>query len=146
MKQIMRTSTDRLRHTVFFELILLIICVPLLSLLLDQPMGHVGAVSLMLSLAGATWNYVYNYLFDHALIRLNKPLYPRSTKLRTVHAVAFELTLLFITVPAVMIMMNFSFMQAVMLDIGFVFFVPVYAFAYNIAYDRIFPLPTANAV
>ncbi|WP_074217041.1 PACE efflux transporter [Halodesulfovibrio marinisediminis] len=142
----MRTSTDRLRHTVFFELILLVICVPLLALLLNKPMGHVGAVSLMLSLAGATWNYIYNYLFDHALVRLNKPLYPRSGLLRTFHAVLFELSLLVITIPAVMIMMNLSFMQALMIDIGFVAFVPVYAFVYNIAYDRLFPLPTAETV
>jgi len=110
---------------------------------LGKPVEEIGAMSVMLSLAGASWNYMYNYLFDHALVRLNKPLYPRSGMLRVLHAILFEITLLVITVPAVMLMLNFSFMKALMVDIGFAAFVPVYAFGYNIVYDRVFPPPVA---
>jgi len=140
----MRTPKDRLRHTIFFELFLLLLCVPVMSFALGKPMEEIGIMSLVLSLVGASWNYMYNYLFDHALVRLNKPLYPRSGMLRLIHAVFFELTLLIITVPTIMLQLNYTFMQALMVDIGFVVFVPVYAFAYNMMYDRVFPPPVAE--
>lgn len=144
MTIVMRTPKDRLRHTLLFEFFLLLLCIPIMTFALGKPAEEVGAMSVMLSIAGASWNYMYNYLFDHALVRLNRPLYPRSGMLRIIHAVLFEITLLLITVPAVMLMLNFSFMKALMVDIGFAAFVPVYAFGYNMVYDRVFPPPVAE--
>lgn len=99
MTIVMRTPKDRLRHTLLFEFFLLLLCIPIMTFALGKPAEEIGAMSVMLSIAGASWNYMYNYLFDHALVRLNKPLYPRSGMLRIIHAVLFEITLLIITVP-----------------------------------------------
>ena len=137
----MRTHMDRLRHTILFECLLLAICIPLLSLVLHQPAGHIGALSVMLSLAAMGWNYAYNLLFDHGLKRLGKPLYPRSLRLRIVHACLFELGLLFVTIPGVMYWMNYSLFQAFALDLSFLLMVPVYTVLFNGCYDKFFPVP-----
>ncbi|WP_082936417.1 PACE efflux transporter [Halodesulfovibrio spirochaetisodalis] len=141
MNSEMRTTKDRLRHTVLFELLLLTICVPLMTYALGKPAKDVGLMSIFLSMTGATWNFCYNIIFDHVLIRLGVPLYPRNKPLRIIHSVLFELTLLTVTIPAVMFMLNYTFIEAFMVDISFVVLVPVYAFAFNLLYDRVFPPP-----
>ena len=137
----MRTHKDRLRHTLLFECTLLAICIPFLAWILQQPASHIGLLSLMLSLAAMGWNYLYNLLFDHGLEWLGKPLYPRSLSLRIIHAVLFELGLLFVTIPAVMYWMNYSLIQALALDLSFIAMVPFYTVFFNSYYDRIFPVP-----
>ncbi len=141
MKPNMRTTGDRLRHTLLFEVLLIMICVPTLSILLDKPMHTTGGLSLTVSLTAMTLNYIYNYLFDHALVRLGKPLYPRGRRLRMFHSVFFELFLFVFTAPMIMYALDYTFIQAVIFDIGFIIAVPIYAYIFNVTYDRIFPVP-----
>jgi len=140
----MRTHKDRLRHTILFECLLLAICIPFLSWALHQPAGHIGTLSVMLSLAAMGWNYAYNLLFDHGLKRLGRPLYPRSLRLRIVHACLFELGLLFVTIPGVMYWMNYSLLHALALDLSFLLMVPVYTVFFNGCYDKFFPVSIAQ--
>lgn len=136
----MRTHKDRLRHTLLYECLLIAVSIPLLSWVFQRPATHIGLLSVMLSFTAMGWNYLYNLLFDHALKRLGKPLYSRSLFLRIIHAGLFEVGLLFVTVPAVMCWMGFSFFQALALDLSFMIIVPVYTIIYNGCYDRIFPV------
>ena len=140
MKTTMRTPGDRLRHCLLFEIILLAICVPLLSWVTQEPMEKMGAMSIGLSLMAMVWNGVYNVLFDHLLLRLNRPLYPRSLAMRIGHALLFEAGLLFVTIPSVMWWLEISFVHALMIDLGFVVVTPIYAVAFNGFYDRLFPV------
>jgi len=140
MNTTMRTTGDRIRHTLFFELFLLMICTPLFSWVLKKPMETMGTISLTMSLIAMGWNYAYNILFDHALLRLGKPLYPRSFPLRMGHALLFELGLMFATIPVIMWWLNFSFVKALMFDLAFLVIVPIYAIIFNGLYDRIFPV------
>jgi uncharacterized membrane protein len=141
MKPGMRSSKDRLRHTLLFEISLLVIFVPLTVWLFDKPLTHMGGMSIAMSLIAMIGNYIYNLLFDHALILMGKPLYPRVLRLRLVHAVFFEITLLFISVPMVMWVMEFGFVKALAFDLAFMLVVPLYTVFYNWAYDSIFPPP-----
>lgn len=138
----MRTPKDRLRHTLLFELLLLAICVPLTAALLDKPMHTMGMLSLMLSLSAMTWNYFYNVAFDHALLRLGRPLYPRSARLRFAHASLFEVGFMAVSVPMVMWWLGFGFIKAFAYDAVFMVAVPLYAVAFNWAYDVVFPPPS----
>lgn len=140
----MRTPKDRLRHTILFELLLLVICVPFTALILDKPMHTMGMLSLMLSLSAMTWNYLYNVAFDHALLRLNRPLYPRSARLRFFHASLFEVGFMGVSVPMVMWWLDFGFIQAFVYDAAFMVAVPLYAVAFNWTYDVVFPPPSAQ--
>jgi len=139
----MRSTTDRIRHSIFFELIALVISVPLASWILGKELLKIGVLSIVLSLAAMLINYFFNLLFDHVLLWMRRPLNVRPVWLRVLHALLFELSLLILTVPLVAWWLGMTLLAAFLIDIGFVLFFLVYAFVYNWAYDILFPIPTA---
>ncbi len=139
----MRSSLDRIRHALFFEGLLLFFTIVILTGALNQSAAHIGTFGIIMAVLAMVWNYIYNYAFDHALVYLNRPLYPRNWKLRAFHSMAFELGLMLASVPLTMVWMNFNFIQALTLDIAFSIAVLIYTFIFNYAYDMIFPVPQA---
>lgn len=137
----MRTLRDRIRHMILFELLLVVVCTPLLSLILGREPTEVGGLTLVLSVAAMLCNLGYNYVFDRALLKLDRPLYPRSLRLRVLHSVLFEVLLLFVLSPLIMVWMGYGLWQSVALELGFALFVPVYALGFNWGYDLLFPAP-----
>ncbi len=137
----MRSLRDRICHVLLFELLLIVVCTPILSAFMDEDAAVVGMLAIGLSVAAMLCNLGFNYAFDRLLGVLGRPLYPRSFLLRLVHSVSFELVLMLVTVPLVMVWMGCSFLQALALDLGFALFVPVYALGFNWSYDRVFPPP-----
>lgn len=135
----MRTFRERLMHAVMFELMLLLICVPLISIIFNRSMSNAGTMSLALSLTAMVCNYIYNYAFDRILLALKRHLYPRSFKLRAVHSVLFEIFLLFFSLPLIMWWLDLSFYKALMLDVSMACFVPFYALGFNWLFDIVLP-------
>ena len=138
----MRTGADRLRHTLGFEGLGLMISIPLFSLLTGQPVDHLGPLAIGLSLLATGWNYLYNLLVDHWMVRQLGRLEKRLIE-RVLHALLFELGLLLVVLPLTALWLGISLWQALWLDIGFSLFFVLYAFGYNLAYDRLFPLPAS---
>lgn len=138
----MRTGADRLRHTLGFEVLGMMISVPLFSLLTGQPVDHLGPLAIGLSLLATGWNYLYNLLVDHWMLRQLGRLEKRLIE-RVLHALIFELGLLLVVLPLTALWLGISLWQALWLDIGFSLFFVLYAFGYNLAYDRLFPLPVS---
>ena len=136
----LRSTPDRVRHAVMFELLLVAIFVPLGAYFVDQSMLRVGALGIGLSLVAMASNYLFNIAFDHALLALHKPLQPRSFRLRALHATLFEVTLLVFSVPMVAYALEIDLLSALLLDVGFLFITPIITFAYNWAYDVVFPM------
>ena len=136
----MRTGADRLRHTLGFEGLGLMISIPLFSLLTGQPVDHLGPLAIGLSLLATGWNYLYNLLVDHWMLRQLGRLEKRLIE-RVLHALLFELGLLLVVLPLTALWLGISLWQALWLDIGFSLFFVFYAFGYNLAYDHLFPLP-----
>lgn len=101
-----------------------------------------GLLSLGLSFLAMAWNYAYNIIFDHSLLKLGRPLYPRSFKLRLLHAILFELGLLLATTPIFMYVFGLSLWQALLTELGFTVTVPIIAVIFNYFYDWVFPPPT----
>lgn len=128
-------------HTLLFEFILLGICTPAIALIFNRSFSHTGMLSLGMSLTAMVCNGLYNYGFDRALIRLKHPLYPRSFRMRCLHAVLFEVFLMVFTLPMIMLWMDVSFIYALTLDLSFAVFVPVYALGFNWIYDVLIPAP-----
>jgi len=141
----MRSLWGRIGHSLAFELVLLLVCTPILALIFNKSLAHTGALSISLSLMAMVGNGVYNYIFDRILLALDRPLYPRSFKLRCIHSVCFELFLMIFTLPLVMWWMTLSFLKALAVDLGFAMFVPLYALVFNWVYDRLVPAPAAKA-
>jgi len=136
----MRTTADRIRHTIGFEVIGLIIFVPFASWLFSFEMVDIGGLAIFFSLLAAGWNYVYNIGFDRALLAIRGSI--KKTHLdRVLHAVLFEGGLLIVTLPIIAWWLNVSLWQAFMMDLSMVLFYLVYAWLYNIGYDHFFPVP-----
>ena len=138
----MRTNLDRIRHALLYEVLFLILLIPLGAVSLKQTQTQVGAICI----AGAMyWNYIFNLAFDKNLLALKRPLCPRGLLLRTTHALLPEGSLLLISIPALIWWLEISVLQALTIDLGFILLTPGYTLLYNWGYDYIFPI-NENAV
>lgn len=136
----MRKSWDRVRHALLFEIFGLILVVPLGALVFAMPMHDIGVVGLVSATLAMLWNYVYNWMFDTALQRTTGTTL-KSVRIRVVHAVLFELGLLIVLMPFIAWYLGISLLHALVMDISFALFYMGYAFVFNWAYDKAFPLP-----
>ncbi|RUT35052.1 PACE efflux transporter [Arsenicitalea aurantiaca] len=136
----MRTVRDRIRHALSFEIIGLMLVTPLGAIAFHMPMHHIGVVSLVGATIATAWNYVYNWLFDHAMVRIAGTV-RKTVAVRVLHAVLFELGLLAVLLPFIAWYLGISLIDALIMDIAFALFYMVYAFVFNWGYDRVFPLP-----
>ncbi|OKH88978.1 PACE efflux transporter [Thalassospira sp. TSL5-1] len=137
----MRTTLDRIRHALSFEIIGLLIVIPLGGWVFDFGMAEVGVVALVSATIATLWNYLFNLVFDHILRRLKGDTV-KSLALRVFHAITFEAGLLTVLMPFIAWYLDVSLWHAFTMDISFSAFYLVYAFVFNWAYDVIFPVPT----
>ena len=136
----MRSPLDRLRHALSFEIIALLLIVPLGAVAFGMPAHHIGAVGLAGATLATAWNIIYNYGFDRALRRLTGTT-RKSLRVRALHAILFELGLLVALLPVIAWMLDLSLWRALAMDASFAGFYIAYAFVFNWGYDRLFPLP-----
>ncbi|TIX90238.1 PACE efflux transporter [Rhizobium sp. P44RR-XXIV] len=143
----MRSFKDRVRHAVMFELIGLAIFTPGAALLFEQPLEHMGIVGIISATAATVWNFVFNIGFDRAMMHLRGSV-QKTIPIRIAHTALFEAGLIVVLIPFIAWYLGISLMTALAMDIAIVAFYLVYAFFFNIAYDRVFPigmLPTPQA-
>ena len=136
----MRTVKDRIRHTLGFEIIGLIIFVPLASWLFGFDIQSIGLIAVAASIIATLWNYFYNLLFDHSMLKLRGNVH-KTVPLRMLHAFLFEGGLLLLFLPIIAWHLGISFWQAFLMDITMATFYLVHAFLYNWIYDNVFPMP-----
>jgi uncharacterized membrane protein len=140
MGSIMRSKWDRVRHTLSFEIFGLALITPLGAFVFDMHASDMGFVGVVSATVATAWNYLYNLGFDHLMQRrLGTTL--KTPLLRVAHAVLFELGLLVALLPFIAWYLGITLWQALVMDISIALFYVVYAFCFNWAYDRIFPLP-----
>ncbi|MBB6464400.1 PACE efflux transporter [Aminobacter carboxidus] len=135
----MRTTLDRVRHAISFELIGLALVTPLGAWAFDMPMGDIGVVAIVSATIATIWNYLFNLGFDHLLVAI-KGSVKKSLKVRVAHAVLFEVGLLAVLMPFIAWYLGISLLQALLMDASFALFYMVYAFVFNWAYDRVYPV------
>lgn len=135
----MRSPLDRLRHALSFEILALILVVPLGAVAFGIPMHDIGVVSVVSATLATLWNIVYNFAFDVALKRFTGTTL-KKVKVRVLHAVIFEIGLLIVLMPFIAWYLGVSLWQAFVMDLSFALFYVIYAFGFNWAYDKIFPL------
>lgn len=136
----MRSTRDRIRHAISFELIALFIVTPLGALAFSKPLFDIGVIAIGGATIATGWNYLYNLGFDHLMQHMTGST-RKTPAIRVIHAVLFELGLLIALLPFVAWYMDISLWEALVMDVAFALFYVVYAFTFNWAYDRIFPLP-----
>lgn len=136
----MRKTVDRIRHAAGFEISALIIATPLGAVLYDKPLADMGLVALISASLAALWVYVYNLLFDLAMLRLRGTVI-KTVAIRVLHAILFEVGMLLLLLPFIMWYLDIPLLEAFLMDVGFAVFYMVYAFVYNWVYDVVFPIP-----
>ncbi|MDO9405876.1 MAG: multidrug/biocide efflux PACE transporter [Polaromonas sp.] len=130
---VQKTVRERFVHALVFELLAIAICAPLGAWLLGYSLAHMGALTLMISLAAMVWNMIFNALFDRAQRRLG---FDRNLWARGAHAVLFEVGLLLIIVPLAAWWLDISLVKAFFLDIGVALFFLPYTFLFNLGWDH----------
>lgn len=140
----MRTTRDRIRHAISFELIGLALVTPLGAWVFGMPMTDIGVVGIGAATIATIWNYVYNLGFD-AIMQRRTGGTRKGIAIRVLHAVLFEAGLLVVLMPLIAWYLGIGLFQAFLMDVGFAAFYMVYAFVFNWSYDRVFPLPAWQA-
>lgn len=136
----MRTTRDRLRQAISFEVIGLLISVPLAAFAFGFDTGKTGVLGVVGATMATTWNYLFNLMFDHGLKRLTGST-RKSLRARLLHAVSFELGLMLAFLPIIAWWMEIDLFEALLVDIAFVVFYLLYAFIFTWCYDTVFPDP-----
>jgi uncharacterized membrane protein len=126
-------------YVVSFELIAIVLASTLLRLLSDSPAGTAGITAAASSAIAMAWNYVYNALFEAWEARQARK--GRSLLRRGVHAIGFEAGLVTMLVPLFAWVLGVSLLVALMLNAAMIVFFLVYAFLFNLVFDRVFGLP-----
>jgi uncharacterized membrane protein len=111
----------------------------LLRWLADSPVATAGITAAASSAIAMGWNYFYNILFESWEAR--QPRKGRSVLRRIVHAVGFEAGLVAMLVPLFAWVLGVDLLTALMLNAAMIVFFLVYAFLFNLAFDRVFGLP-----
>lgn len=140
----MRPFRDRVRHALLFEAVALAIFIPASTALFDQPLESMGVIGIASATIATIWNFVYNVGFDRAMLRLRGTVH-KTMAIRVAHTVLFEAGLVLMLIPLIAWYLGLTLWDALIMDLAIVTFYLVYAFFFNIAYDRIFPLPAISS-
>ena len=140
----LRNTKDRLRHALFYELVGLILAVPLAAWGFGTDLVETGVLGIFFSILAMIWNMIYNHYFDIVLLKNGRNPARRGFWLRTVHALLFEAGFIIVSVPAIAWWLSLPLVKALAMDLGFTLFYIGFTYVYNWVYDRIFPYPEVN--
>lgn len=130
------STLERIFQAVMFELIALAIIVPSTVVIAGMEAGKMGVVGIGLSLFAMVWNYVYNIGFDKLT---GDKRSTRSLMVRIIHACGFELSMIVITLPILAWYLSISWLEVFMLEAGFLVFILIYTYIFNLLYDKYQP-------
>lgn len=137
----LRSFADRLRQVALFELGGLLLITPPFTWASGVPLADSAVLLAVLALIAAVWNGCYNTGFDWVEGRLTgRRADQRPWSMRAVQATGFELGLLVLTLPVLMWWTGMDWLTALIADLGLAAAYVVYAFLFNLAYDRLFPI------
>lgn len=136
----MRSFPDRVRHTLLFEAIGLALVIPGGAQLFGLPATHMGVIGVGSATVATIWNFFFNLGFDHVMYRLVGHT-RKNIPTRVLHVLLFEGGLLLLLLPPIAWYLGMSLWETFLMDLAIVIFYVVYAFLFNLAYDRVFPIP-----
>ncbi|MGX9857122.1 PACE efflux transporter (plasmid) [Limimaricola variabilis] len=139
----MRSTADRIRQAISFEIIGLLIVTPLFAWAFGHPLQDMGALALFGATAATIWNYVFNLVFDRTLLR-RRGHTRKTPSLRVVHATVFEMTLLVFLLPLFAWWLDVTLAETLVMELSFALFYIAYAFVFTWGYDTLYPPETGT--
>ncbi len=125
---------ERIFHSVLFEIGAMAIGAVAVLLAGDFSLEAAAGTGITMSVMAMVLNFFFNYVFDKFATGKREE---RSLKLRILHTVCFECTLLIFTIPVVAYLLDLSLWHAFIADIGLSLTIMVYALIFNWIYDII---------
>lgn len=125
---------ERVVHSVLFEFMLVVLFTLVLKFVTTSGTTTAFSLAMTITIVAVIWNFIYNWIFDKYV---TGPREDRTLKIRSIHAMLFEIGLLLPTLPIISYYLQIGFIDAFILDIGFVLFVLVFTVFYNYIYDRV---------
>jgi uncharacterized membrane protein len=137
----LRRFWDRARQIALFEAGGLLLITPPFAWASGVPLADSLGMLALIALIAALWNAAYNIGFDWVEgRRTGRTADRRPWPLRVAHALGFETGLLIMTLPIVMAWTGMDWLTALIADLALAVAYTVYAFVFNLAYDRLFPI------
>ncbi len=141
----LRSFRDRLRQIALFEVGGLLLVTPPFAWASGVPLAQSAGLLALLALVAALWNGSFNTCFDWVEGRLTgRTADRRPLRLRCVHAALFEGGLLLITLPVIVVWTGMGWLEALVADLALAIAYTLYAFVFNLGYDRMFPIEPAR--
>lgn len=125
---------ERFFHSVLFEIGAMVIGAVAVLLAGDFSLEAAAGTGVTMSVMAMVLNFFFNYVFDKFATGKREE---RSLKLRILHTVCFECTLLIFTIPVVAYLLELSLWHAFLADMGLSLTIMVYALFFNWGYDII---------
>lgn len=129
-----RSVIERVFHACTFEFFAIVFTMLIGIFLLNKPVESMGIVSVLISVTALLLNIIFNWIFDKLFPFINGD---RPIKIRILHAVGFESTLILFTVPMLAFFLKVSLLEALMIEAGLLIFFLFYTYLYNWSYDQI---------
>ena len=137
----LRSLWDRVRQIMLFEVGGLLLISPPFAWASGEPLVDSAALLAVIAFIAALWNAAYNSTFDWFEGRATgRTADHRPFGMRVVHAIGFETGILVISLPLIVWWTDLDWMVALVADIGLAIAYTAYAFVFNLAYDRYFPI------
>lgn len=137
----LRTFPDRVRQIALFEFGGLLLITPPFAWASGIAARELIGLLALIALIAAIWNGCYNTGFDWWERRLTgRAADRRPFGMRVVHALGFEIGLLAMSLPVIMWWTDMGWVEALIADLALALAYVCYAFAFNLTYDRYFPI------
>jgi uncharacterized membrane protein len=127
-----RSLYERIFQVLLFEGLAISIFSPVLSWIVDRPLGDATVLTIAISVVAMVWGFSFNSFFgvliSYASVKVRKWQ-------RVIHALGFETGLVMIAVPLSAWWLQMTFVEALLMDLGLlVVFLP-YTFCFYWVYD-----------
>ena len=143
----LRSLKDRIRQVFLFEAGGLLLITPPFTWLSGVPLENSIGMLAVIALIAACWNGAYNTVFDWIEGQLTgRAADRRPFWLRCCHATGFEGGLLLMSLPVIMWWTGMGWIEVLIADVGLALSYVVYAFGFNLIYDRFFPIQSGVIV
>ena len=129
----------RVTYVVLFEILAIAMTTYGLAFISGRDISQSSLVAAITSGLAIIWNFAYNAGFEYLESKYSRA--GRSLIIRILHAVGFECGLAVMVIPMLAIALDISLLAALLTNIGIMIFFMVYAFAFNLAFDKVFGLP-----
>lgn len=129
-----RSLYERIFQVLLFEGLAISIFAPVLSWVVDKPLGDATALTVAISITAMVWGLVFNSFFGILISYASRRIQKWQ---RVIHALGFETGLVLIAVPLSAWWLQMTLVQALLMDLGLLLVFLPYTFCFYWAYDML---------